>query len=176
MVSTRHDQKVCSTCGIAKPVTEYRLRAKDSAKRFGQCRPCHNAAERIRRHKKNAATNRRHMDRYLTQLKKQDSDAEVRRVCQAMLAYFGGIKCFVEEWVDLYEEARQERSPTAVKFLEAIVRLVQCNRTQKGAASALSPEQLQQRYSDFIKSLLRENPQTVANAASEAGWKLTHVS
>lgn len=173
MDATTHDQKVCSTCGIAKPITEYRRRAKDSTERFGQCRRCHNAAERTRRHKKTAEANRRQMGRYMTQLKNQDSDADVRRVCQAMLAHFGGLKGFVEAWVSYYEEARRERSPNAIKCLQAIVRLVQADPGSRTTATRPCKAELRHRYSELVKRLLVEEPKLVKIAAWEAGWRLT---
>lgn len=172
MVATKHDQKACSSCGIAKPITEYRRRAKDSSKRFGQCRVCHNAAERDRRHKRIAEANRRHVTSLNAQLKAQCSDADVRRVCQALLAHFGGLKGFVEAWVDFYEEARRERSPHAIKCLQAIARLVQSDANSRTPSPPPTTEQLNHKYTQLLKCLLGKDPRLVATAANEVGWRL----
>lgn len=175
MVSTAPDHKVCSTCGIAKPLIEYRRRSRKSVARFGQCRACHNAAERERRKVKTTDANRRQMGRFMNQLKSQSRDADVHRVCQAMLAYFGGLKGFVEAWIEYYEEARRERSPQAIRCLQGMVRLIQCEAGAHPPTTQPSDDERRRKYGELVKALIRDDSQLVATAALEIGWRLSKL-
>lgn len=115
------------------------------------------------------------MGRYMTQLKNQRHDADVHQVCQAMLAYFGGLKGFIEAWMDYYEEARRERSHRAIRCLQAMVRLIQCDATTRRPANPPTTAELESKYGELVKSLIPEDPMLVATTAREAGWRLTKV-
>ncbi len=65
------------------------------------------------------------MGRYMTQLKNAKRDEDVRKVCTAMLAHFGGLRGFAVAWVDYYEESRRKGSPAAFRCLQTIVQLIQ---------------------------------------------------
>ncbi len=100
--------RICTTCATTKPLTEFRCRSRASSNRFGQCRTCHNAAERQRRATRKAEHNSRLMGRHIACLKNRDKDEDVRLIYKAMLDQFGGLRGLVAAWMDYYEQERKK--------------------------------------------------------------------
>jgi len=60
--------------------------------------------------------------------------------------------------------------------LQAIVRLVQSDDAKQHSPVVLSHAERHQKHVEFIKCLIQEHPQLVAEAARNVGWELTQKS
>lgn len=71
-------EKVCTQCGLSKPLSKFGLRKTGSGGRKAHCRECLAASERKRNHK-NIATARTKWRAYAARHKDQRRSAELRR-------------------------------------------------------------------------------------------------
>ncbi len=148
-INAKQSFLVCRQCGLAKEPAEFRRRWSHSEARIFQCRPCHATAERLRRQARKSRQDTRAVNRQLAQLKRARSQGQVLAVCEAMVAGFGGINGLRASWERLLSRDMAKGGFSALRHMEAVIRLVQHCEGQRPDYSQLTDEQLQQLADGF---------------------------
>jgi hypothetical protein len=124
------DMRRCEQCFAEQPQTEFRKRSTQGDQRFGQCRTCHNAAERSRRQIARQRLNRRALGQRLSQIRRESSTTRVAALCEEMLRECGGVAGFLRQWQHCLELDLTHGGYRAFRHFDSIFRLVQfCDRT-----------------------------------------------
>ncbi len=133
MIAEAAETRFCESCLTAKPLTEFRRRTRESDDRLGQCRQCHNAAERTRRAAGRARRDSRDLAKFVSQAKRATNPANVQALIDRMIDRFGGLDDFCARWkaiIDAAIEAHQHR--LALDAFRAIANLIVLNSKQHG--------------------------------------------
>jgi hypothetical protein len=152
MVASTSTTRLCSTCGQAKPIAEFRRRSHDRDRRHNQCRECFALYMRLYRARRQVQA----VDRFADQLQRMKDLRQVSVLCCGMLAKFGGLEGFCSKWKALIDAkaVTDPGHPFVLKSLQTIVRLIELadtNRPEPNLAT-LSDEELHQEIRSILES------------------------
>jgi hypothetical protein len=136
------DDLICRDCGCVKDATEFRLRRAGGATRTRQCRACHRQAEQLRRQAKRSRQHRQAVNKQLARLKNAKTARQIGVVCEALVGCFGGLEGFTAAWRACLEADLARGGYTAIRHLDAVLRLVQHCETMPRPVSEMSDEEL----------------------------------
>jgi hypothetical protein len=116
---------ICRQCGLASDKDCFRRRYAGRDLRIRQCRGCHAYAERLRRHGRRSAAQRREVTQQLARLKKAKSEHQVVAVCEALVHAGGGLDALAAVWHQTMRKDLARGGQAGLRHLEAIIRLIQ---------------------------------------------------
>ncbi len=167
--ATDIETKTCRCCFEAQPVTEFRLKRKNSEDRHGQCRRCFNREMSERR----KAMRRRKVCTYVrdVQAVKRDRD-RVIVLTRELASRLGGIETIVALFKEVYEEAKAAgRHFTAFRVLKTVLDLsIVTDALSRERISEMSSEDLDAELMRGSISAFQENPHLAVLAAHQLGW------
>jgi hypothetical protein len=100
------DARVCSKCGIRKPLDQFKRRSVAQGRTPSWCKPCVAASDRARRQRKRAAVTRE-LGRHI----KSGTPAEKTRLVMASLVQrLGGVEAVAAALVRLWNEGMESKS------------------------------------------------------------------
>jgi hypothetical protein len=145
--------RLCETCFVVRPLTDFRRRARDSEVRVRQCRRCHNEFERYRRAATRARISKRRMAQDLAKVRDAVSERRVKVLCAAMVAGYGGTEGFVNAWLRCLDRDLAKGGFDAFRHLEYVLRLMQhCERDRRDY-SRMTDEELEQARIAILEQL-----------------------
>lgn len=116
---------ICRQCGLAGHKDCFRRRHAGRDLRIRQCRGCHAYAERLRRHGRRSAAQRRGVTQQLARLKKAKSEHQVVAVCEALVHAGGGLDALAAVWHQTMRKDLARGGQAGLRHLEAMIRLIQ---------------------------------------------------
>ncbi len=168
---TESKTKTCRCCFETQPITEFRLRRKDSDDRHGQCRLCFNKEMSARR----KAMRRRKICTYVSEIQAANRDRDRVIVLTRELARgMGGIERIAALFKEVYEDARAaNRSFTAFRVLKTVLDLsIAAEDLTRERLSSLSDKELDELRRRDVREEIRENPALAVEAAFTLGWRV----
>jgi hypothetical protein len=139
---TSGPERLCESCFLSRPLTDFRRRSRDSEARVRQCRRCHNEFERYRRAATRARLSKRRIAQNLAKVRDAVSARRVQALCAAMVAGYGGTEGFVNAWLGCLDSDLKTSGFPALRHLEAVIRLVEHCEASKPNYKHLTEEQL----------------------------------
>jgi hypothetical protein len=174
MIEPPAETRLCCDCLEVKPSTEFRRRLRTGQARLGQCRACHNLAERLRRAQRRRAWRDQRVAAFVTQLKNARSDNHVRLLCNLMLYRFGGLQGFVNAWLQQLGRVQRDQpgSKKSLDFFQAVVRMIEFSDSTRPNVTGLTDEDLQRELEAETRRLIDAHPELAVQAAGQIGWTI----
>jgi hypothetical protein len=147
MVALSDGSKYCRSCGIPKPVGEFRRRSRDGEARLNQCRTCHREAERCRRAVKAAKRDGKTIDEFAAQAKRAKAAPDVGDCLGHLYRRFGGLDGFIKAFYSHYLDTKPGGAGRTRMF-EAIIRLTELNSDARDKVRSAKSEDEIQYYTD----------------------------
>ena len=165
-------EKVCSDCLEVRPSSEFRRRFRTGQARLGQCRACHNVAERLRRAQRRRAWRDQRVAAFVTQLKNARSDNHVRLLCNLMVYRCGGLQGFTRAWQEQVAQVHRDQpgSKKSLDFFQAVARMIAFSDSMRPKVTELPDEDLRRELEAETLRLIEAHPELVVQAAAEIGW------
>ena len=169
LTATEPETKTCRCCFETQPLSEFRLRRKNSDDRHGKCRLCFNKEMSARR----KAMRRSKVCTYVRDIQSANRDRDRVIVLTRELARgMGGIEAIAALFKVVYEEAiAAERYFTAFRVLKTVLDLsIAAEELQREQLSSLSDKELEELQRREVREEIRENPALAIEAAFTLGW------
>jgi|694.fasta_scaffold02186_26 hypothetical protein len=135
--------RLCESCFHVQPLAEFRRRKRGSEHRVRQCRRCHNEFERYRRAAARARLSKRQMARDLSRVRDASSSGRVKFICAELVRGYGGAEEFARAWIACLHGDLQRGGFSALRHLEATIRLIQHCEQDRPDYSQMSDEDLE---------------------------------
>lgn len=143
--------RLCETCLHVFALAEFRRRKRGSEHRMRQCRRCHNEFERYRRAAIRAKLGKRRMARDLASVRDASSANRVKAVCAAMVGGYGGTEGFVASWLACLHRDLEKGGLTALRHLEATIRLIHFCEQDRPDYSRMTDEELESLSEEYCR-------------------------
>ncbi len=147
-------ERLCETCLRIQPINQFRRRRRDGENRMRQCRHCHNELERWRRAAIRARMTKRAMAKVLTDVRNTSSN-RLKTLCAAMVRGYGGTEGFANAWLSCLRQDLGKGGTSALRQLEATLRLIQHCDHQRPDYGSLTDEELVQLHAEAVRGLPR---------------------
>ena len=135
--------RLCESCFHTRPLAEFRRRKQGSDHRVRQCRQCHNEFARYRRAAVRARLSKRKMARDLSRVRDASSSNCIKALCAEVVRGYGGAEGFARAWIACLHGDLQRGGSTALRHLEATIRLIQHCEQDRPDYSQMSEEELE---------------------------------
>ena len=135
--------RICDYCLQRQPLSEFRLRCRNKPARTRECRGCHNARERARRHSKQTSRIEKSMRSCFSNLEKADAIPKVDSILENVVGAVGGARRFVELWQQLIVRDIGKGGYRAFRHFQAILKLAQYCESQRPDYSQFTEEELE---------------------------------
>jgi hypothetical protein len=139
---------------------------------MGECRECHNEAERVRRSLRRWDHNDKLLASFVNKIKNAKTNDRVALVSNLMIQSFGGVQGLVDTWTEQINRVLSEKpgSKKALDFFLAIMRMIEFCDANRPDVSELSDEDLQREAEIQLRQLIQSHPEIAVHAAAEIGW------
>jgi len=173
-------QKTCGTCGRTKPIEEFRFRDQAKGARHSMCNTCWAGYHRDYRTERRNQKLKDYVEKLATDASSPESFGARTRaeaVLRAMLARFGGLERFADDWFEFIVLAGASGKFQVVqRSLEAILRLIEVvDRDEKGQGEHSGHMSVEEMQESLVKSLVTavwKDPDVGVLVLEELGWKL----
>jgi hypothetical protein len=156
------DSKLCGTCGVVRPLGQFRRIRKDGVRRHRECNECRRRYERRRRRLKKG----------LTALRQHQDPDKVNILAGALIRGCGGLKHLIMLTRRAFEDSKQP----SFKFqaLSAILHLLEIaeklNNDQGPPLERMSNTELKQKLDMHLAAMIARKPDLAANFLRDQGW------
>ncbi len=171
LTATESETKTCRCCFETQPLSEFRLRRKNSDDRHGKCRLCFNKEMSARR----KAMRRRKVCTYVSEIQAANRDRDRVIVLTRELARgMGGIEAIAALFKEVYDDARAaNRSFKAFRILKTVLDLsIAAEDLTRERLSSLSDVELEELRRREIRDEISETPALAVEAALTLGWRV----
>jgi len=122
-IQPAEDLRICSACVGVFPVTEFRRRSKATAARMSDCKRCHAAHERQRRHRREQQANSLAAQKTASRVATSRNVEKAANVVNLMVARLGGTAKFFDWWIAEIDRIQAQRRVTvrSLRFCELVL-------------------------------------------------------